>query len=163
MGDVVTGKYDFSINSWHMSPKRSEVLDLIPVHTAYIIHALKKSANKIDSGLFLRPVQTHVWFAVFSTILLLILSNFIPWLFFKNKFMESWSHKISYLTAWYFFVLFNAYYSGMLTMFFTTEFQSQFEGTRDVLRAYPEWKMVTKQGLPMIHPILFDIRQNYPV
>ena len=48
--------------------------------------------------------------------------------------------------GWFFFLLIDAYYGGAMTMFFTSEIKIPFESIRDVIREYPSWKLMMKQG-----------------
>lgn len=53
---------------------------------------------------------------------------------------------IASTTGWIFFVLLNAYYSGALTMFFTTELRIPFNSVEEVMEAYPDWKLKFMSG-----------------
>ena len=53
---------------------------------------------------------------------------------------------IASTSAWYFFVLLNAFYGGALTMFFTSEITIPFNDIRDVIRSYPDWKLQILTG-----------------
>ena len=53
---------------------------------------------------------------------------------------------IASTTSWIFFVLLNAYYSGALTMFFTTEIRVPFNSIEEVMKAYPDWKLKFMSG-----------------
>lgn len=53
---------------------------------------------------------------------------------------------IASTTAWFFFLLLNAYYGGALTMFFTSEVSIPFNTIYDVMKAYPEWKLKMMNG-----------------
>ena len=50
------------------------------------------------------------------------------------------------LFSWYFFNLLNAYYGGAMTMFFTSEATLPFETMKDVIGAYPGWKLMMQSG-----------------
>jgi len=50
-------------------------------------------------------------------------------------------------TAWYFFVLMQAYYSGAMTMFFSSEVKVPFNDIRDVIRSYPDWILMIQAGM----------------
>ncbi len=54
--------------------------------------------------------------------------------------------QIAVMIIWYFFVLLNAFYGGALTMFFTSVASIPFENIRDVIRAYPDWKLMMIKG-----------------
>ena len=50
------------------------------------------------------------------------------------------------LTGWLFFVLLYAYYSGALTMFFTSEPSVPFDTRREGMRMYPDWELIIIEG-----------------
>lgn len=66
--------------------------------------------------------------------------------FIIHYFEDTTSYKLATLSVWYFFVLLNAYYGGALTMFFTSEATIPFETVKDVMRAYPNWKLMYING-----------------
>ncbi len=99
-----------------------------------------------------------------TAVLLVILA--VPYILL-SYFEATSGYMISYTTAWYFFVLLNAFYGGALTMFFTSQVQKfcslyffskksilillvqasvPFESIRDVMRAYPTWKLLIMDG-----------------
>ena len=58
-----------------------------------------------------------------------------------NYYEYTEGYMIASTTGWIFFVLLNAYYSGAMTMFFTSEIQVPFNTVEDVMKAYPDWKL----------------------
>ena len=56
------------------------------------------------------------------------------------------THRILKFNWWLFFTIFNAYYCGILTMFFATTTHVQFKTIRDVIQAYPDWKLWFMHG-----------------
>ena len=46
--------------------------------------------------------------------------------------------------GWGTFLLLEVFYSGALTMFFSTELSLPFETIVDVMRAYPDYKLITQ-------------------
>ena len=50
--------------------------------------------------------------------------------------------KYDWQVGWIMFLLVQIYYSGALTMFFTSETPLPFETTKEVIRSHPDWKMV---------------------
>ena len=60
------------------------------------------------------------------------------------------SHRIMAFSIWTFFVVINAYYGGALTMFFTGTVTVDFETRRDVIQAYPDWKLIFKDGADIL-------------
>ena len=46
--------------------------------------------------------------------------------------------------GWGAFLLLEVFYSGALTMFFSTELSLPFETILDVMRAYPDYKLITQ-------------------
>ena len=67
--------------------------------------------------------------------------------FFLTYYENTDGYMISSITIWFFFVLVNAYYGGALVMYFASEISIPFETTSDVLRAYPDWKLITEKAL----------------
>ena len=55
-------------------------------------------------------------------------------------------YKIVILVTWISFVLINAYFSGALTMFFTSDVALPFENLRQVLQNIPDWKLISIKG-----------------
>ena len=55
-------------------------------------------------------------------------------------------YMISSTSVWFFFLLVNAYYGGALTMFFTSEIGIPFNTIHDVMRAYPDHKLMMMDG-----------------
>lgn len=56
------------------------------------------------------------------------------------------SNRIMAFSIWTFFVLLNGYYGGAMTMFFTSTITMDLETRRDVIQAYPDWKLIFKDG-----------------
>ena len=54
--------------------------------------------------------------------------------------------KIWSLVTWLTFVLINAFYSGALTMFFSTPAVMPFDSIEDVLDAVPSWNLIILDG-----------------
>ena len=62
-----------------------------------------------------------------------------------NKILEKYYRFLLFL-VWGVFMIIEIYYEGALTMFFTTESHIPFNSMRDVIRAYPDWKLMMKAG-----------------
>ncbi len=75
-------------------------------------------------------------------LLVVLLIPYIALSYFEN----TSAYMMSYTTAWYFFVLLNAFYGGALTMFFTSKVSIPFDTVRDVMRAYPSWRLIVQDG-----------------
>ena len=55
------------------------------------------------------------------------------------------SNQISTFSFWFLFVLLNAFYGGALTMFFVAEISIPFNTMRDVVKIFPEWKLLVAE------------------
>ena len=146
LGDVVTGKYQLSVNGWKHFLERNEILDFVPIMKTATILCFIPKPPEVDSGLFIRPFTNSAWktIGIVSSIGILVL--IVPYFFIKD-----WENLKAYhiieLSLWSFFVLLNAYYGGALTMFFVSEITVPFETLRDVLKVFPEWNLVFMDGV----------------
>ena len=115
-----------------------------------VLVALGDIAEPDIMGIFIRPFTKNAWavFFVMITFLLLIIMGF--------HYMQSWTlqnaqvfHKLSRILivlTWFCYMLIEIYYEGALTMFFSTKSKNPFENIRDVMRAYPNWKLLMQSG-----------------
>ena len=56
------------------------------------------------------------------------------------------SRRIVIISAWSFFVLLNAFYSGALTMFFSSAPSVPFTSIEEGLSKHPMWELVMQEG-----------------
>jgi hypothetical protein len=145
MGDVVNGKYDLGLSAWSWMPQRYEILTFVPVYSMRQILVWTPKNPEIDFGLVTRPFTNNSWVAIFVMTLIATLCKFVTYFIIPNT-ENTMGHMIMVTTLWYFFVLLNTFYGGSMTMFFTSTINIQFEGINDVIRAYPEWKLVFFTG-----------------
>ena len=117
MGDVVTGKYHFSLNSWYRYTKRDPILDFVPVSKDKFILTYIPKPPEVDYGLFIRPFRIEAWRAIFAVSFVGLLSFALTQIIAKIYGIRI-SSRIVIFFGWSFFVLINAYYGGALTMFF---------------------------------------------
>ena len=55
-------------------------------------------------------------------------------------------HRGVLFTTWVFYILLHAYYTGALTMFFSTEVEVPFFSIKDAMSAYPNWRLMMRWG-----------------
>ena len=146
MGDVVTGKYQMSLNGWKYFLQRNEILDFVPIMKTATILCIIPKPPEVDSGLFIRPFTYSAWKTIGIISFVGILVLIVPYFFIKDWEKLKAFHIIE-LSLWSFFVLLNAYYGGALTMFFVSEITVPFETLRDVLKVFPEWNLVFMDGV----------------
>ena len=100
---------------------------------------------EVDLNLFIKPFRREAWIGIgacISAILgLAVLPNFM-----LSNYFSTQGFRLFVTTGWLFFVLLQIYYSGTLTMFFTSEAPLQFETMHDVIQAYPHWKLLHQRG-----------------
>jgi hypothetical protein len=149
MGDVVNGKYDLCLSSWLWMAERYEILTFVPVYSKKQVLVWTPKNSVIDFGLVTRPFTDDSWVAIFVMTLIVTLCFFVIYFIIPNT-ENTIGHMIMVTTLWYFFVLLNAFYGGAMTMFFTNTINIQFEGITDVIRAYPEWKLVLFNGTEVV-------------
>lgn len=163
MGNVVNGKFPFSLNHWYWLPERQKVLDFVLIDWGFNILAVSGiMKSNFDPMLFLKPFQSSTWIMIAMT----ILAQFILFkLGSKVKKMDKkkmgCSKKLVELTIYFFFVLIHAYYGGALVMFFATEPEIPFNSLEDVLQNVPPWRL----QYPRFEEILFkqNALRNVPV
>ena len=61
MGEVVNGKYVFSLSAWMWTIERNTFLDFVPTVRDKQILILIPEPPKIDPGLYLRPFSIDAW------------------------------------------------------------------------------------------------------
>ena len=145
MGDVLTGKYHLSLNSWVWFEKRDPLLDFVPVSKEKFILTYIPKPPEVDYGLFIRPFRIEAWRAIFAVSFVGLLSFALTQIIAKIYGIRI-SSRIVMFFGWSFFVLINAYYGGALTMFFASEVALPFETMRDVLKAVPTWTLLHMAG-----------------
>jgi hypothetical protein len=149
MGAVVNSKYDVSIGSWWMIRERYELLSFATIFSSKEI-LVWTPTNQIDFGLFVRPFSPESWLAITSLIAIistcLCMTQYVVHTYYVPFTEDTNGQKIMETILWFFFVLLYAFYGGAMTMFFTNAKQINFQDTVDVIRAYPDWKLVIMIG-----------------
>ena len=160
MGDVVNKKYDMSLSAWWWNIDRNDFLQFVPF-TSSRKRLVLSPHHPTDYGVFTRVFTDVSWMALASIIgvmaLCLCLARISVGL---DHFEHGNGQKLLIFTMWAFFVLANTYYCGALTMFFTSANTVPFNSMRDVIRAYPEWKLVVRSGYE--HYIYTHVLQGDP-
>ena len=141
MGDVVTGKYQFSLNSWLMTPGRYPVVTMVPTIMDRFLCLLIPNPPEFDPTLLLRPLTNIVWLCIVTLLIVACCFLTVPHIFIKG-YENTTTNQIVMVSIWCSFVLINAYYGGALTMFFVAELKIPFNSLRDVLKIFPEWNFV---------------------
>ena len=65
IGDVVTGKYQFSLNSWTFTTERQKVLSFVPSVIDRFVFLLIPSLPDFDPELLYRPFTNSAWLCIF--------------------------------------------------------------------------------------------------
>ena len=136
MGSVVKGKFPLSLSQWIQNKKRRSIVEILNCYPERQVLAVVNKPSEIDLMLFVRPFQNEAWVAIILMILLLITMMLVPFLW-NSSYDRSDSSNITQTSAWYFFLLFNAFFGGALTMFFATSPNLHFSTIREVMQAYP--------------------------
>ena len=145
VGEVIDGTYHFSMSTWVWKEERQDMFDFASIVTDQTALAITLKAKDIDYTLFTRPFRREAWLLVWFAVLVFLLSILVPFLFAPN-FGDSTSYRIIELVAFSFFMLTEIYYSGALTMFFSTAPTLPFETMEEVMREYPTWKLMMRHG-----------------
>ena len=145
MGSVVNGEYHISLSQWVWLIGRYELLDFVSTTPSFVCLALTPSPPEIDFGLFIRPFRNDAWYGIGIITVISIIFVMVPY-GFLSYYEYTDGYMISSTSVWLFFLLINAYYGGALTMFFTSELGIPFETIEDVMRAYPDYKLLMMAG-----------------
>ena len=137
MGDVLTGKYQMSINSWFWTADRNEVLDFVrPNYITSLVLCYIPKLSELDYGLAIRPFTPKVWKNIGITVIVGLALLCLPYFFIRDWDNMS-ANSITKLSLWLFFVLIHTYYGGAMTMFFASEVSLPFETVREAMQSYP--------------------------
>ena len=145
VGYLVRREYQIAISSWIMNEGRLDMFDFVPIIRDRMVLIAKPQRDPIDPGLFIRPFQRDAWYMIGITGTIIIGCLVIPTLL-APKFTRTTSFKMVTSIGWLLFMLIEIYYSGALTMFFSTEVSLPFETTREVMNAYDDWKLMMQAG-----------------
>ena len=140
MGDVIHEKHDMSISIWQWTLSRNDLLQFAPVAKFRLALAIKPVNSDTDFGLFTRGFTVESWIAIFFLATLAVLCILLTNVLGADE--NGNGLKMLAFTFWIFFVVINAYYGGVLTMFFTTPFSIPFETEKEVIQEYPTWKLM---------------------
>ena len=145
VGYLMRREYQISISAWVLNEGRWDMFDFVNVFGDRPVLIAKPQRDPIDPGLFIRPFQNDAWYMIGITVTIIIGCLVIPTLL-APKFSRTTSFKIVSSIGWLLFMLIEIYYSGALTMFFSTEVSLPFETTKEVMQAYDDWKLMFRAG-----------------
>ena len=133
-----------------MSASREEMFDFVHILDDRKVLVALGDITEQEMGIFTRPFNKNAWIFFFLTIAILLLINLILTYIQKVchqhiRTFRKISRVIAFLT-WFFYMLAEIYYEGALTMFFSTKSENPFENIKDVMRAYPDWKLLMQSG-----------------
>ena len=152
LGSAINGDADIALSSWIAKPYRDKIMDYIETYNEYRVLLTSPQISDFDPELFFRPLTNDSWVGIGGIVLIFALVILPPIMLFhkhQNKEFnveEKVSFKMAVTAMWYFMVLINAYYSGAMTMFFTTDLEIPLKTTQDVIRAWPDWKLLLRNG-----------------
>ena len=145
MGDVVMGNYHFGLSSWNYKLERTLVLDFAIYSNDRDVSIVIPNPPAFDPEVLTRCFTDEVWAVTGLFLCISCALIFIPYFWFSD-YDGMTSNKIAFFSMWGFFVLMNAYYSGALTSFFVGEVSLPFSSFREVLKLFPDWKIIYPKG-----------------
>ena len=142
MGDVINRKYDLSISDWFWDNDRNELLQFVATNMNSVVLVMKPQHSNVDSGIFTRAFTLKSWVGIAVATSAVALS-----LLLSNVSGENTNGpKMMIFISLIFFVIANAYYCGVLTMFFTHPASKMFDSETQAMQGYPEWKLLFLKG-----------------
>ena len=120
-------------------------MDFVSTTSSFQALALTPQPPDVDTGLFIRPFRDDAWMGVLLVSAIIVVVTVIPYSLVA-QYDQTDGCTMTVTTAWFFFVLINAWYSGAMTMFFSSEITLPFNTIQDVMRAYPNWKLKMMHG-----------------
>jgi hypothetical protein len=127
------------------------MFDYIPIVTDRMVLGIMKNAMERGAlDLYFRPFTKNAWIMVLATIItitivLLSLSHLGQYLTNQDEILKRINRLVLFM-AWTCYLLIEVYYEGALTMFFTTEMGVPFDSINDVMKAYPDWRLLMRSG-----------------
>ena len=137
-------------STWRWTPSRDDMFDYAHILDDRKVLVALGDIKQQAVGIFTQPFNKYAWgFTLFMIILFISISIALPILQKRykrhNETFERASRLVVFL-MWFCYTLVEIYYEGALTMFFSTESQNPFENIREVMRAYPDWKLLMQEG-----------------
>ena len=128
------------------------MFDFIHIATDKMVLAImKKSVERSSWDIFYKPFHSNAWIMVLITTIVLVFSVKTLSYFHQNshgkngKIFQKY-HRIILCITWIFFLVVEIYYEGAMTMLFTTQTFVPFHSIKDVMQAYPDWKLMMRHG-----------------
>ena len=136
---IANKEYDMCLSVWLWKNERAGYAQFVPV--AKFTHALAMKLDKpgTDFGLFLRAFSINSWICILliagAAVACILLVDLL------NLEEDTNVPNIVTFTFHIFFVLVYSYYCGVLITFFATTDRLPFETEKEVLQAYPNWRL----------------------
>jgi hypothetical protein len=160
MGKVIKREYDVCLSSWGWRLDRYDLLSFAIILSDKSVLIWTPKNPETDFGLFYRPFTNDSWAAVGLVTLIMVICIFFTYYVVPHT-EDSNGHQLMVTVLWYFFLLLNAYYGGALTMFFTSEITIPFNSIFDVMKAYPDWKLMFLDGNEAIFAVTAENDPDY--
>ena len=128
------------------------MFDYIPIVSDRMVLAIMKKGIQTNGlDLYFRPFTKYAWIMVGITIIIFVvilycLNHLMKFAILPNTDILSKTNRVVIFIAWSCYVLIEVYYEGALTMFFTTESGVPFQSIKNVMNAYPEWRLLMRKG-----------------
>jgi hypothetical protein len=158
LGELVLGNYEICGSFWIANWDRFGWMDMTfhAIETQIGILINIDSIESNDLSLFLRPFNLPARITIFIFLILFLLCFGLFSHNFGRKGSSSQGKRFYIFTLWLFFILIHTYYSGAMTMFFSTTPTLPFSTMDEGLSLYPKWKMISTAGNKILYHPLAD-------
>ena len=150
LGDIAAKKYDMTIGVWWWLSERDDIFDEVPIVGNRDVLAMKSGKSNTDFSLFTRVFTKDSWITIFFMIIALSAGILFVTPCTSNKHINRGKNLITY-TLLLFFVLIRAYYGAALTKYFTVSVSEPFENKREVIKAYPRYNLMIRDGTESLY------------
>ncbi len=145
LGALVRKEYDLALSVWGSTPERRDIMDftMAIAHVPKVI-VINQNSHPWDLTLFIRVFTVQSWVATMLCLSILMpVLSFILWSKVAKK--ATLSKRVAVLSGWLMFILLSSYYSGALTMFFSSIPSIPFQTIQEGLEK--NWEMVLQNGM----------------
>ena len=146
VGSILHNNKSISVSAWGMNLARSKMFDFAQVFRTNQVLVTKPSPPEADLELFIRPFNRSAWITLGFVILVILTFCLIVDQSNLDDQTAADGLRMFKAVGWLTFVLIQIYYSGTLTMFFTSDYTVPYDSIIDVFKSSSTVKLMFQKG-----------------